>query len=54
MQVMPSNDDGARLSPASKLPRGAEVRVCGPGFDDQTVMVSYQGQFYFIFSADVN
>ena len=53
MQVLPSSETGARLSPALKLPRGANVRVCGAGFDDQTVKVLYEGQCYILFSSDV-
>lgn len=53
MQVLPFNENGARLSPVSRLPRGARIEACGDGFDDQTLKVSYEGQYYFVFLLDL-
>jgi hypothetical protein len=54
MQILPFAESGARLSPVSWLPRGAEIETCGVGFDDQTLKVCYQGQFYFVFLQDLD
>jgi hypothetical protein len=53
MQILPLNDSGARLSPVSRLPRGARIQACGEGFDDRTLKVEYQGQYYFVFLDDL-
>ena len=52
MQILPSTE-GAILSPVSKLPCGARIEACGPGFDDKTLKVWYEGQFYFVFLQDL-
>jgi hypothetical protein len=53
MQVLPSANGGMRLSPVSKLPRGAEIVACGPGFDTETLKVLYQGASYYVFISDL-
>jgi len=53
MQILPLNDFGARLSPVSRLPRGARIYARGDGFDSQTLKVEYQGQYYFVFLDDL-
>ncbi|MBV9083393.1 MAG: hypothetical protein JOZ62_11995 [Acidobacteriaceae bacterium] len=52
MQIVPSAD-GAMLSPVSRLPTGARIEACGAGFDEKTVKVCYEGQFYFVFLQDL-
>ena len=53
MQILPFGDSGVRLSPVSRLPRGAQIEACGDGFDSQTLKVCYEGQFYFVFLQDL-
>ena len=53
MQVLPFSEGGARLSPVSRLPRGARIEACGDGFDEQTLKVSYEGHYYFVFLQDL-
>lgn len=53
IQILPSADDEVRLSPVSKLPQGAELFSCGPGFDSETIKVCCQGQYYFVFVRDL-
>jgi hypothetical protein len=53
IQLLPFEDSRPRLSPVSRLPRGAEIEACGDGFDEQTLKVFYEGQFYFVFLRDL-
>lgn len=46
-------DGNMRLGMIVQLPEGAEVRVCGPGFNERTVKVCCEGRFYYIFMEDV-
>ena len=54
MQILPYDEAGARLSPVSKLPRGARIEACGAGYDDQTLKVAYEGQYYLVFLQDLD
>lgn len=38
----------------SQLPKGAELRICGNGFNTRTVKVEWRGQFYFVFVQDID
>ena len=53
--VEPDGNDGSRLGPVQQLQAGTRVGICGPGFNNATVLVkSYDdGQFYFVFLADL-
>ena len=53
MQILPFEGAAFRLSPVSRLPRGAEIEACGDGFDNQTLKVCCEGQFYFVFLKDL-
>lgn len=37
----------------SPLPLGATVCICGHGFNTRTVMVTWQGEMYFVFLQDI-
>lgn len=50
---MPDSRGQTRLGTIVQLPEGTQVEVCGEGFNERTVKVSYQGGFYFIFLEDV-
>jgi hypothetical protein len=53
MQILPFDEAGARLSPVSRLPRGARIEACGAGYDDQTLKVAYEGHYYLVFLQDL-
>jgi hypothetical protein len=53
MQILPFDEAGARLSPVSRLPRGARLVACGAGYDSNTLKVSYEGQFFLVFLEDL-
>lgn len=36
-----------------RLPQGAELIVCGSGFNDRTVTVDFHGRLYFVFLQDI-
>lgn len=44
---------GPNLGPVCKLPRGAKVAHLGSGFNEGTVKVACDGQFYFMFRQDL-
>ena len=54
MQILPFDEAGARLSPVSKLPRGARIEACGAGYDEHTLKVAYEGHFYLVFLQDLD
>jgi hypothetical protein len=41
------------LGAISHLPEGAELTFCGEGFNETTLKVRWEGQFYFIFVQDI-
>lgn len=43
----------AGLGPVLKIPEGAEIHFCGEGFNDQTLKVRWEDQFYFVFLQDL-
>lgn len=53
IQSISDLDGKTRLGTILQLPEGAEVRVCGAGFNERTVKVSWEGGFYYIFLEDV-
>ena len=53
IQVTSSMDGRAQLGTIMQLPEGAQVEICGDGFNDQTVKVRCEGSFYFIFLEDI-
>jgi hypothetical protein len=36
-----------------ELPKGAELSVCGAGFNNRTVMIRWQGDSYYVFEQDL-
>jgi hypothetical protein len=44
---------GTELGAISHLPEGAELTLCGEGFNETTLKVRWEGQSYFIFAQDI-
>jgi hypothetical protein len=44
---------GPELGAISHLPEGAELALCGEGFNSATLKVRWEGQSYFIFAQDI-
>lgn len=36
-----------------ELPSGVQVEVCGVGYNDRTVEVRFNGEFYIVFAQDI-
>jgi hypothetical protein len=54
IQVLPSESSTElRLGMITQLPSGAELIVCGDGFNDRTVKVRWAEGFYFVFLQDL-
>lgn len=47
-------DGNTRLGMILQLPEGAEVRACGPGFNERTIKVCWEGGFYYVFLEDID
>jgi hypothetical protein len=43
----------ARLGLIAQLPTGAQLEVCGPGFNERTLKVRWEDRLYFVFVQDV-
>lgn len=54
IQVIPDEIGRIRLGTIVQLPEGAEVDVCGEGFNDRTKKVAWQGGFYYLFTEDLD
>jgi hypothetical protein len=54
IQVLPAADAGEpRLGMITQLPQGAELELCGEGFNERTVRVRWAEGFYFVFLQDL-
>ena len=53
VQIQAITDSETRLSPVSKLPRGARIEPCGRGFNANTLKICCEGQFYFVFTREL-
>jgi hypothetical protein len=53
IQVEHAEDGQEALGAISQLPEGAELGLCGAGFDSRTVKVGWCGQYYFVFIQDL-
>jgi hypothetical protein len=42
-----------KLGLLTQLPSGTTGYVCGPGFNERTVKVRVNGQYYFVFLQDI-
>ena len=46
--------NGAKLGLITQIPAGVRLGVCGDGYNDRTVKVCWEDQFYFVFRADIS
>ncbi|MBV9304069.1 MAG: hypothetical protein JOY62_11570 [Acidobacteriaceae bacterium] len=46
-------DGRVDLGAITHLPQGAELAFCGDGFNENTLKVYWEGQFYFVFYNDI-
>jgi hypothetical protein len=53
IQVELGPENGTRLGVITRLPKDSEIFVCGFGFDDRTVKVTFQGYYFYVFLEDV-
>jgi hypothetical protein len=48
-----ANGSDRRFAGYSELPKGAEVDVCGEGFNERSVTVRWHGQLFFVYRQDL-
>ena len=53
IQIIPDGSGKLRLGTLVRLPEGAEVQICGEGFDRQTAKVIWEGSSYYVFLDDL-
>jgi hypothetical protein len=53
IQLERGADGQEQLGTISQLPEGAEIQICGPGFDARTIKVRWCNQYFFMFSQDL-
>jgi hypothetical protein len=53
MELIPDPKGEMQLGPLSRIPEGANLEICGEGFNDRTAKVRWCGQFYFVFLQDL-
>jgi hypothetical protein len=53
VQLVQIEGPKAQLGPLVQLPKGAQLDLCGDGFDERTVKVRCDTSFYFVFLEDL-
>ena len=53
MELISTPTGQMQLGPLCSLPKGAEIEVCGAGFNDRTTKIRSHGQFFFVFLQDL-
>lgn len=53
MQLMPDGSGKLRMGTLIRLPDGAEVELCGEGYNDRTAKVLWEGATYYVFRDDL-
>ena len=54
IQVLAGPEGHSRLGMILRLPEGAQVEMCGEGFNERTVKVRCEGSLYFVFIEDLH
>ena len=53
IQALPETEGRTRMGTILQLPEGTQVRICGDGFNERTVKVTWEGAYYFVFLEDL-
>lgn len=53
IRVIANEEGDLHYGGISELPKGAEVDLCGGGFNERTVKVHWRGEFFFVFLQDL-
>jgi len=53
IRLVGNEERGLHFGGVSELPEGAEVDLCGEGFNERTVKVQWHGEFFFVFLQDL-
>ena len=53
IELQPTENGKTQLGVISQLPKGAELEICGDGFNARTMKVHCRGRHYFVFLQDV-
>jgi hypothetical protein len=53
IELLQRSEERLRLGNITFLPEGAEVEICGPGFNARTVRVCSGDRYYFAFEDEV-
>jgi hypothetical protein len=53
IQLLVGADAPARLGLIANLPSGAQVDLCGAGFNERTAKIRYGDRYYFVFLQDL-
>jgi hypothetical protein len=53
IQLLNADKGNTKLGMITQLPRGAELQICGDGFNERTVRVRWAEGYYFVFLQDL-
>jgi hypothetical protein len=53
IQLAAVKHGGTKLGPLSHLGTGATLELCGDGFNERTLKVRMDGQYYFVLAQDI-
>jgi hypothetical protein len=52
-EVFTNHLNAERLGPVCELPKGADLEICGDGFNESTVRMRYGDGHYFVYWRDL-
>jgi hypothetical protein len=53
INIRETEDGHMRMGLISQLPQGAELQICGEGFNERTIKVRWGERLYFVFVQDI-
>lgn len=53
MQVLTAEDGSKRMGLLTQVELSANIKTCGPGFNDRTVLVRLDDSLYYMFREDL-
>lgn len=53
IQLLPSQNGTFSVGPLGRIPKGAQLQICGAGFNERTLKVCFHDTFYFLFREDL-
>lgn len=53
IQVLTAEDGSSRMGLLTEIPLSGNIRTCGPGFNERTILVRLDDSLYYMFREDL-